>query len=360
MRVVVVVVGLFLTLIAPVLQVSPVWADSTQQTVTDLINNVRQQNGESPLTVSPELTSSAQSYAQLMASEDFVSHVGLDGSTFDGRDEAAGYRQWTILEENLAGGQPDASQAVAAWLASPTHRKNILAPQVRETGVGFAYKAGSTYKYYWVEEFGARPAAPPPVAATTWTSPNGLTVSGAWLEFVRGHGDLDNFGLPESNVITDPVTGQTVQYFQRAILEWHPENASSSQIEPRLLGDQLFPTSDPPVAQSNAPAGPSEYFPVSTDHPTGLGHFVADNTASGEAIYFKDYFDGHGGVAAFGYPKEEPKLRNGRWTQRFQAAVFEYHPEYDQDGVVAGTAVPLRTYRVQLALLTDLYKQVHP
>ena len=94
-----------------------------------------------------------------------------------------------------------------------------------------------------------------------------------------------------------------------------------------------------------------------SDRPTGLGHFVADYTRDGRPIYFKQFFDAHGGVQTFGYPKEEPQLRNGRWTQRFQAAVFEYHPEFDRDGCLPGTTTPYRAYRVQLELLGDKYIQ---
>jgi hypothetical protein len=82
---------------------------------------------------------------------------------------------------------------------------------------------------------------------------------------------------------------------------------------------------------------------------------VADYTRSGQPIYFKQYFDANGGVDAFGYPKEEPVVRNGLCTQRFQAAVFEYHPENDRDGNVPGTDIPYRNYRVQLELLGDEY-----
>jgi len=64
-------------------------------------------------------------------------------------------------------------------------------------------------------------------------------------------------------------------------------------------------------------------------------------------------------VASFGFPKEEPKLRNGFWTQRFQAAVFEYHPEMDIAGNVPGTSVLYRNFRVMLELLGDKYIEIN-
>lgn len=201
-------------------------------------------------------------------------------------------------------------------------------------------------------------AAPGTDQGFSWTSPDtGHTVSGEWLSFLKGHGDTDNLGYPRTEVIPDPMAaGQTVQYFQRLILEWHPENPPEYRIQRRLLGDILYPGADPPTDPQEGslrPKGEAHYFQNAPG--LGLGHYVADYAPDGTAIYFKEYFDSHGGVDAFGYPKEEPKLRNGRWTQRFQAAVFEYHPEHDTDGFLPGTRIPRRNYRVQLELLGDRY-----
>jgi len=191
-----------------------------------------------------------------------------------------------------------------------------------------------------------------------WVSPQtGHAVSGLWLRFLREHGDIDNFGYPRSGVIRDPMQqgDMAVQYFQRAVLEWHPENPPAYRIQRRLLGDILYPESDPPLSPEQSPTVPYHYFSLSSEAPTGLGHFVADFTRDGQPIYFKEYFDSNGGVDAFGYPKEEPKLRDGLWTQRFQAAVFEYHGEYDRDGYLPNTNVPYRNFRVLLRLLGDEY-----
>ncbi|MBX6772704.1 MAG: CAP domain-containing protein [Chloroflexi bacterium] len=373
---------LTILLIALIATTIPVRADSLEAEVIALVNAERVQRGLPPLIVSPELTAAARAYAHRMAAEGFVSHTAPDGSTFITRDEAAGYRDWDYLAENLAAGQLTPEEVVAAWMASPAHRANILSPHVHEIGVGHAYQPGSYYGHYWVEEFGDRPGtrtvslrmaaneAAVPSAGTSaaptiltangtsdgWQAATGHRVVGPWLSFFQRHGGLDSLGLPLSDVMSDPLDGGIqVQYFQRAVLEYHPENPPDTRIVRRLLGDLLFPGADPPVSPADAPPGPAEYFPLSPDRPTGLGHFVADYTRSGQPIYFKQFFDTHGGIEVFGYPKEEPKLRNGLWTQRFQAAVFEYHPEYDRDGTVPGTTIPLRTYRVQLALLGEQY-----
>ena len=198
-------------------------------------------------------------------------------------------------------------------------------------------------------------ALPGEDALQSWVAPTGHAVSGDWLAFLRANGDVDSQGYPRGPVHVDPNTGQVIQCFQRAVLEWHPEGAPGDRIQRRLLGDILYPGADPPLSPTDAPPGPHSYFPFSPDRPIGLGHFVANLTRTGQAVYFKDFFDGRGKVAAFGYPKEEPKLRDGRWTQRFQAAVFEYHPEFDRDGLIPGTSTPYRHYRVQLELLGERY-----
>jgi hypothetical protein len=352
--------------------------------LTDLINRARGERSLVAVTGNPQLTTAAQRYANYLATARFFSHTGLDGSTMETRLAAAGYTGWTFAAENLAAGQSSADDVMNAWLNSAGHRDNVLSPHVREIGIGYVYQSGSPYGHYWVLLLGAQPVAtspaPRPAAAVpteanarypansnqsvmpsaTWTAPEtGKTVSGAWFAYLRAHGDVANLGLPLSGVMADPTNGgQTVQIFQRAIVELHTSSPGLSHLQRRLLGDILFPGADPPLPSDAAPPGPSRYFPFSPDRPTGLGHFVADFTRDGQPIYFKDYFDRNGGVSAFGYPKEEPKLRDGRWTQRFQAAVFEYHPEHDRDGTNKN-GIPWRSFRVQLALLGDQYVKQH-
>ena len=41
-------------------------------------------------------------------------------------------------------------------MASPGHRANILNPTYKETGVGCAWNANSSYGSFFVQEFGTR------------------------------------------------------------------------------------------------------------------------------------------------------------------------------------------------------------
>jgi len=380
--------------------VVPAVAETPTQRVADLVNAERARAGLPALTVSAALSRAAGAYAAEMADQGFFSHQGPDGSTFISRALAAGYRGATYLAENIAAGQTSPEQVVASWMASPSHRANILSPWVTEMGVGYAARPGSPYGTYWVLELGSRttgrpasgpssrggrtlPAAPTrPVPSGTTAHPAGSSPSPPSSSSVHSPGILpssakasarplppsslgsgwsfDVLGRPLTGVIPDPVVpGLQVQYFQRAVLEWHPENSPPYRIQVRLLTDALWPGADPPVDVNDAPPGPWEYFPFTPGQATGLGHFVADYTRSGQPIYFKDYFDQHGGVATFGYPMEEPRLWEGLWTQRFQAAIMQYHPEYDRDGTIPGTDLPWRYFRVQLRLLGEQYARQH-
>lgn len=353
----------------------PAFADDPAQQLVNLMNSERARHGLATLSVSPELTVAARDYAQDMASGGFFAHVAPDGTNLVTRDVAAGYRGETYLEENLAADTSTPDEVLAAWLNSPAHRANLFSPNVNDIGVGHVYQPGSRYVNYWVAEFGARSvdtrvsqrvssrgggrAVVQPSAKAAKAVPT-TVVAAVSPRFppasLAGPSDLDNLGRPLTGVIADPVmAGQTVQYFQRGVLEWHPENPRGTRIERRLIGDVLHRSTDPPLSLADEPPGPFEYFPFVPGQATGLGHFVSDFTRNGQPIYFKQYFDSHGGINAFGYPKDEPFLRDGLWTQRFQAAVFQYHPEYDRDGIIPGTDLPWRYFRVQLRLLGEQY-----
>ncbi len=198
------------------------------------------------------------------------------------------------------------------------------------------------------------PTSPTPSEA--WVAPTGYAVSGPWLEYLRTYGDVANLGYPRSPVVVDPLDDtQCVQYFQRVVLEWHPDNPPELRIQRRLLGGVGGAT--PPTSPSAANGTDYWHFPFGE---RGLGHAVTNYAPDGTRIGFKEYFGRQGGENAFGYPMEPPTRRTGsdgvtRWTQRFQAAYFEYHEECDLDGVKPDTDLPWRTWLVQLRLLGDEY-----
>jgi hypothetical protein len=69
-----------------------------------------------------------------------------------------------------------------------------------------------------------------------WRS-HGLDFGDAGMSFRES---LMLFGFPISEEFTDPQTGLTVQYFQRAVFEWHPQNQPPWQVLLDLLGAELY------------------------------------------------------------------------------------------------------------------------
>ena len=100
------------------------------------------------------LTNAAQLHSQDMASKNFFSHTGSNGSSPFTRITAQGYR-WSTAGENIAAGYGTAQTVVAGWLTSPGHCANIMNPRFKELGVGYAYGSTSTYKHYWTNTFAA-------------------------------------------------------------------------------------------------------------------------------------------------------------------------------------------------------------
>ena len=87
--------------------------------------------------------------------------------------------------------------------------------------------------------FSPLPSGTQPGAGCQLFSETGHTVCGTFLQYWSSHGlsfgdsgisyreALALFGYPISQPFTDPVSGFTVQYFERARFEYHPENAGT-------------------------------------------------------------------------------------------------------------------------------------
>jgi uncharacterized protein YkwD len=108
-----------------------------------LINRERVTRGEQPLRPNSRLRRAAQGHSNSMAFEDYFEHVGPQGQTPLVRLRDAGYisssRVGYEIGENIAWGTlylATPRAIVAAWMASPGHRANILDPRYRETGIG--------------------------------------------------------------------------------------------------------------------------------------------------------------------------------------------------------------------------------
>ena len=103
-----------------------------------------------PLSVNEKLAVAAQRHAEDMDERQYFEHDNPDGDTPTDRMRAAGYTG-RRTGENIAKGQRDARAVVDAWIDSPGHCRNMMAPGYTEIGIG--YHNGSSK--YWVQNFGS-------------------------------------------------------------------------------------------------------------------------------------------------------------------------------------------------------------
>lgn len=153
--------------------ITPTPVDSWEARVMQLINSERAAEGEPALTMDSRLVQAARRHSQDMADNDFFSHTGSDGSSPFGRIQDAGY-SFTSAGETIAGGYTSPAAAVEAWMNSPPHH-DILLGNFTEVGVGYVYKADSTYRQYWTADFavpsGYNPTVTPTLTPTVTSTP---------------------------------------------------------------------------------------------------------------------------------------------------------------------------------------------
>ncbi|TVR73777.1 MAG: ScyD/ScyE family protein [Sphaerobacteraceae bacterium] len=130
-----------------------------------------------------------------------------------------------------------------------------------------------------------------------------------WHEY----GGLEIFGYPITNEIQED--GLTVQYFERARLEWHPgvwperHDVLQGRLGAELTRDQA---GQGPFAPVDAAKDGCEYFPQT-------GHNVCDN--------FLKRWQMSGGLPVFGYPISEAFTDDdGVLVQYFERQKMEYLP----------------------------------
>ncbi|MCW2921346.1 MAG: hypothetical protein JWL76_1220 [Thermoleophilia bacterium] len=122
-----------------------------EQKVLELINAERQKAGLAPVSYNGTLDNSAEKHAVHMAGVGKMAHDGIGDGDPGARARAEGWRN--AWGENVATGQTSPEQVVREWMASPTHRRNILDPNFRNMGVGYVTAANG--RSYWAQEFGA-------------------------------------------------------------------------------------------------------------------------------------------------------------------------------------------------------------
>ncbi len=107
----------------------------TVERITQLTNAERTKAGLQPLKTNAKLTAAAQQKGQHMLSEDYFAHISPSGVTPWFWMSKNGY-SYQVAGENLAIDFTEAEDTVAAWMASPSHKANLLHASYTETGIG--------------------------------------------------------------------------------------------------------------------------------------------------------------------------------------------------------------------------------
>ena len=126
----------------------------------------------------------------------------------------------------------------------------------------------------------------------------GHNIAPLFQQYWETKGGLSQFGFPRTEAFRefDPTEGKvfTVQYFERARFEYHPEFAgTNNEVLLGLLGKQLTAQRSEAAfgrRESSAEVPELSYF-------SQTGHYLA--------FGFKTYWENNGGLAIYGYPISE-------------------------------------------------------
>ncbi len=172
----------------------------------------------------------------------------------------------------------------------------------------------------------------------------------AFLDFWRSNGGLEILGFPISQPFVDN-RGLIVQFYERAIMEWHPENTDPRyQVLLTLLGNSL------------AAARPESAAPPKACDTTPCNLFAETNHTLRGVFY--NYWVNNGGLAVFGFPKTEEFIEvnsvNGKpyMVQYFERNRFEYHPEKETRYQVLLGLLGLESLSTQRSVLDRAVAQV--
>ncbi|HEX9370122.1 MAG TPA: hypothetical protein VF897_03920 [Roseiflexaceae bacterium] len=143
---------------------------------------------------------------------------------------------------------------------------------------------------------------------------------------------------------TNPGEYYRVQYFERAVLEEHPENAGSQYyILGRLMGNQSI----------KSRGGEAPFQPVG-DPGDGTFDDLTGHTLRDGPAPFRSFWLNNGGLSVFGRPKseqfQEVNQADGKtyWVQYFERQRMEWHPDE-----------PDPRYQILLGLLGNEYRDAH-
>lgn len=154
--------------------------DITVNELVKMTNEKRAQNGLPPLKLNESLSKAALLKGKDMMEKNYWAHISPQGTTPWVFIRNSGY-EYLYAGENLARGFTTTEDAVDAWMASPSHRENILSDHYDD--IGFAVIEGNlrgSETVLVVEMFGSKYIAangePAPTIIAANPTPVPLTV----------------------------------------------------------------------------------------------------------------------------------------------------------------------------------------
>ena len=186
--------------------------------------------------------------------------------------------------------------------------------------------------------------APPQVSEgeSRYFAQTGHFLRGIFLEYWETHGALPILGLPITEALVED--GLTVQYLERARLEWHPEISRNPSRQVLLTRLGAISTESRGLFFDRLQAG--------SNTPTS---FFFNETGHNLSNAFLTYWQRNGGLAVFGYPISEEIVERNQADRReytvqyFERNRFEWHPERN-----AANNVQLGLLGVEQARVTGL------
>lgn len=228
----------------------------TQANIVTLTNEARGKQGLATLKQNSRLANAAQAKAEDMLAKQYFAHTSPSGTTPWAWIKQAGYA-YTVSGENLAVHYTTAEGAFAGWLASPSHRANIVNPKYTEIGVGIAEGVFEGHPSVIVVQMFGRPvgakdipatetakAAPSPTKQPVAAAPESTsgTVAGAKAK------DATTTAAPEPKKPMPPaIDGNTAKITPAGpgyAVELAIENASSAAVQLGSEQAALEPTDD--------------------------------------------------------------------------------------------------------------------
>lgn len=141
-------------------------SDVNPTNIINLSNQARQANGVATLKTNAQLNNAAKSKANNMLQEQYFAHVSPSNLSPWYWFQQAGY-SYKYAGENLAIDFLEAENVIAGWLASPSHRSNLLSTKYQEVGVAVVSGNFQGAESILVVQMFGTPTPPPTTTVAT-------------------------------------------------------------------------------------------------------------------------------------------------------------------------------------------------